>query len=643
MRKGIKLVADRFADVRVLRFLVVGFDKQPLKRKRLLYYLSQAALWGRDIFWHQNDAKGLRLRRLLECVYRHQKQVGRVDEHLAEYLKCVWFANGVHHHYSQDKFYPRFTTSELLAWCSEVPADVFLSDVGKTPDQAVDEVERLIFDASYHAKKVSLASDGDVIASSSVNFYSGVSQKEVEALYKSGEGRNALNSQVVKAADGSVHEEVWKLGGMYSAAIEKIIYWLGKARDVADNDAQADVIAKLISYYESGNLHDFDEYNKVWVAEKSGQVDFINGFIEVYDDPLGLKGTWESLVELVDTAATERIKRISDNAQWFEDNSPIKDEHRKKEVKGVSMNVVEAVMLGGDCYPATPIGVNLPNAEWIREQFGSKSISLSNITHSHHMASLGTGVLEEFAASLAEVERCRRFGMVADDLHTQLHECLGHGSGRMMEGKSLDDLKSYGSTIEEARADLFALYFMADNKMTELGITSTLETAWAHYDSYMRNGLIVQLARIEEGKDIEEAHMRNRHLVAQWALERGQRQGVVQFVSKDDKTYVHITSYPLLRELFGELLCEVQRIKSEGDYNAARDLVENYGVHVDPKLHHEVRQRYEALGVAPFSGFVNPRMEPIVEDGEIVDVVLHYDEAYDEQMLRYSSEYSALR
>ncbi len=633
---------DRFGDVRILRYQTPSFEAQPLRRKKFLYFLSEAALWGRDIMWHQNDADGLALRRLLECVYKHQKAQGKLDARLEEYTKRVWFANGVHHHYSNDKFEPQFTRDELVAWCEAVPVDIFLAEIGQMPQKTIDSLAQLIFDPSYHAKKVCLDNGVDLVRSSSMNFYKGVTQAEVEELYRSGRGQNSLNSQVEKTAEGEVRENVWKLGGMYSAAIEKVIYWLGKAAEVADNDEQAQVVRKLIGYYETGRLADFDEFNKAWVLEKGAQVDFINGFIEVYSDPLGLKGTWESIVELVDTEASKRIELISANAQWFEDHSPVMPEHRKKEVKGVSMNVVEAIMLGGDSYPATPIGVNLPNAEWIREQFGSKSISLSNITHAYHLADQGSGVLDEFAASPEEVARVQRYGQVAGDLHTQLHECLGHGSGLMMPGKSLDDLRAYGSTIEEARADLFALYFMADPKMLELGIIDSLDAAWAHYDDYLRSGLLVQLARIAEGKNIEESHMRNRHLISSWVLERASQTGAAQMTVRNGKHYVEISDHQALRQLFGELLREVQRIKSEGDYEAAQSLVETYGVRIDPALHHEVRTRYEALGVAPFSGFVNPRMEAVTVEGEIVDVRQHFDEGFAEQMLRYSAQYSSL-
>lgn len=632
------IITDRFADIRILRYEIPGFETLPLKRKMLLYYLSEAALCGRDILWHQNGENNIIIRRVLEAVYLHMQQEEQTDEHLLLYLKRVWFANGIHHHYSNDKFVPDFTADELRSWAMQVPESTFVEYVGMTASEALDVIERDIFDMSYNAKKVCLDDGADLIEASSVNFYEGVTQAEVEALYANG-GSNALNSKVVKRADGKIEELVWRKDGMYGKAIERICTWLQKAADVADNDRQRDILLQLVKYYETGSLDDFDEYNKLWVAEKSSPIDFINGFIEVYSDPLGLKGTWESIVELVDFEASERIRLISDNAQWFEDHSPVDVMYRKEQVNGVSMNVVSAVMLGGDCYPATPIGVNLPNADWIREEYGSKSISLSNITHTYHEAAKDGGVLNEFAYTQEEIERQRLYGALSDDLHTQLHECLGHGSGKMREGVTLDDLKAYGSTIEEARADLYALYFMADEKLIELGIIPSLDVAWTHYDAYLRGGLLVQMARIAEGKNIEESHMRNRQLICKWVLDRARGTKIVE---KEGKHYVEITDYNELRQLFGELLREVQRIKSEGDMPAARQLIETYGVRLDPELHREVRERYAKLNVAPFSGFVNPTMTTIVEDGEVTDVLVGYTEGYAEQMLRYAQSYSTL-
>ncbi len=635
---------DSFADIRILRYKIDGFDALPLKKKLLLFYLSEAALWGRDIFWHQNGALGLTLRSILEAIYVHQKSKGALNQALAEYTKRVWFANGLHHHYSNDKFRPAFSKEELANWALAAGVQ----------DKLSPEIENLIFNPTYKAKKVSLDTTGDVVTQSAVNFYQNVTQKEVETFYANG-ANHPLNSQLVKGPDGEIKENVWTENGMYGPTIAKIIFFLRKAASVATNDLQAQTINLLIKYYQSGNPQDFDEFNKVWVSDKQTDVDFINGFIEVYDDPMGLKGTWESIVELTNPDATRQTRIIAANAQWFEDNSPIAPEYRKKEVTGVSMNVIDAVMLAGDCYPSTPIGVNLPNADWIREQYGSKSISLANITRAYHEESLQKSydangqelrsALTEFALTEEERTRSRKYGRKSDELHTQLHECLGHGSGQMREGISLENLKAYGSTIEEARADLFALYFMADPKMLELGIISCLDEAWAHYDSYIRGGILTQLARIEEGCNIEEAHMRNRALIARWTVQRATLEAengvpACQIIEVDGKHFTKINDYQKVRTLFGELLHEVQRIKSEGDYSAARSLIETYGVQIDPALHHEIKERYATLKIKPFSGFVNPLLTPVTENGKIIDVKISYDEQYDEQMLRYSRDYS---
>ena len=629
---------DRFADIKILRYKVDGFENLPLRKKLLLYHLAEAALWGRDIFWHQNSALGLPLRRLLDTVYAHQKAQGREpDKRLAEYAKRIWFANGPYHHYSNDKFSPDFSPLEIKDWAADAGCDV------------ADDLMILMFDPYFAPKKVSLDADKDLVMSSAVNFYGdGVTQTEATDFYSGGKN-HPLNSKLVKNADGALAEEVWRAeDGPYAPALRKVADELREAARFACNEAQAQAIAKLMDYIEDGEPAKFDEFNILWVKEKEADIDFINGFIEVYDDPLGLKGTWESIVELTDHEATKQIDLIAANAQWFEDHSPIAPEYRKRQVTGVSMNVINAVMLGGDCYPSTPIGVNLPNADWIRETHGSKSISLANITRAHHdeaqLRDQGQpSVLTEFAASEAEVERCRRHGRAADELHTQLHECLGHGSGQMRDGVTLDDLKAYGSTIEEARADLFALYFMADPKMAELGIVESQDVAWAQYDSYLRGGALVQLSRIELGRNIEEAHMRNRAIVARWVIEQGKESGAVSLTARDGKHYVAINDYDEVRRLFGQLLREVQRIKSEGDYEAAQRLVEDYGVRIDPALHEEIRNRYASLGIAPFSGFVNPRLTLVTDgDGKPVDVTISYDEPYDEQMLRYSRQYATL-
>ena len=631
---------DRFADIKILRYHADGFEALPLKKKLLLFHLSEAALWGRDIFWHQNCRLGLQLRRVLETIYSFQKENGTSDDRLAEYTKRVWFSNGPYHHYSNDKFTPSFSPDEFRRWASEA---------GVPADDLTDELLSLIFNPDVAPKKVSLDPDSDLVMSSSVNFYAdGICQAEASAFYADGKN-HPLNSKLVKDKDGNLAEEVWRAtDGPYAKPLTKVADELRKAQQYACNEAQAHVIGKLIEYVEDGDPAKFDEFNILWVKEKASDIDFINGFIEVYDDPLGLKGTWESIVELTDHEATRQIDLIAANAQWFEDHSPINPEYRKKQVKGVSMNVINAVMLGGDCYPSTPIGVNLPNADWIRETHGSKSISLANITRAYHDEAeqrdpAHPSVLTEFAASDAEVERCRRYGRAADELHTQLHECLGHGSGQMRDGVTLDDLKAYGSTIEEARADLFALYFMADPKMVELKIIECLDVAWAEYDSYLRSGALVQLSRLEPGRNLEEAHMRNRAIIARWVIERGEALGCVKMEVRDGKHYVVITDYLQTRQLFGDLLKEIQRIKSEGDYAAARDIVEGYGVRVAPELHSEIRTRYAALGIAPFSGFVNPTLSLVTDaNGQPTDVSISYDEQYDEQMLRYSRQYAAL-
>ena len=633
---------DKFADIKILRYHVDGFEKLPLERKLLLYYLSEAALWGRDIYWDQNCAQGLKLRKLLESVYVFQRGRGELDPRLAEYTKRVWFANSPYHHYSSDKFEAPFTADELKAWATEAGVSQLLDE----------KLERLIFDKKYKPKKVSHDTSGDLVLDSAVNFYGEhITQYEVERLYgdKRVRTRHPLNSRLCKLPDGFITEEVYcrTCGGIYSEAILKISQCLWAAKKYACNETQAKAIDLLCDYYFDGDNLKFTWFNRLWVTDKESDVDFINGFIEVYDDPMGLRGMWESIVELVDAEATRQIDLIAANAQWFEDHSPVDPEYRKKEVRGVSMKVINAVMLGGECYPSTPIGVNLPNADDIRENYGSKSISLANITHAHHDEALQKdpsqpSVLQEFAFTEQEIERARKYGRQSDDLHTQLHECLGHGSGQLKPRVSLDDLGTYGSAIEEARADLFALYFMADPKMQELGIVENDEVAWAHYDSYLRSGLLVQLARIELGRDIEEAHMRNRALISRWVLERGQADGSVEWIEKDGKHYVHICDYQRVRTLVGELLREVQRVKSEGDIEGAKALIETYGVKIDPALHAEVRERYNALGIAPFSGFVNPVLTPVMKDGEIVDVQISYDEAYDDQMLRYSSDYAGL-
>ncbi|MCQ2201399.1 MAG: dipeptidyl peptidase 3 [Bacteroidales bacterium] len=635
-------ILEQFADIRVLRYDVPGFDKLSLNEKMLVYYLAQAAEAGRDIIWDQNYKFNLMVRDVVEKIIIGMKADGEVDEGLMTYAKRIWVANGIHHHYSNDKFKADFTKEQFLGWYDKyiiLPVTKTMDEeMGKIFEESQESMRALycdiFFDPNFDAKKVSLADGVDLVYASSVNFYGDrVSQQEVERYYSDVKGKHPLNSKLIKNGTELV-EEVWDQNGMYGMQIRAIIKNLEKAMAYALTDKQKKTIELLISYYRDGNPDTFDEMNKVWVSDKDLKIDFINGFIEVYSDPLGLKATWESVVEIRDEEKTKHVATIAENAQWFEDRSPVASEYKKRDVKGVSMNIVNVAMLGGDCYPTTPIGINLPNADWIREQYGSKSVALANIEGAYHEASQSSGVLDEFAYSLEESENARKYGSEADDLHTQLHECLGHGSGQMKEGVTLDALKAYGSTIEETRADLYALYFMADDKIVELGLLPNKEAAWSHYDSYMRSGLLVQLSRLELGTNIEESHMRNRHLIAAWALEHCG--GAAEMVVREGKHYVTIKDYEKMREVFGQLLREIQRIKSEGDFEAARDIVETYGVKVDLELHKEIKMRYDALGVAPFSCFVNPRYKLVLGGGgEPKDVELVEESDFAAQMLAY--------
>ncbi|MDO4462536.1 MAG: dihydrofolate reductase [Bacteroidia bacterium] len=638
-------ILEQFADIRVLRYEVPGFENLSLNEKLLVYHLSMAADAGRDILWDQNYKFNLMVRDVVEKILRGMQRDNCVDDNLLTFAKRIWVANGIHHHYSNDKFRPDFTESQFNSWYDKyviAPVTDYMEDEDMKRIFA-DSQESLralyldiFFNPNFDAKKVSLADGVDLIYASAVNFYGDrVSQQEVENFYADPKGKHPLNSSVVKYGTDII-EEVWRQNGLYDAPIRNVIKHLEAAKQYALTEAQGKTIDLLISYYKDGNPDTFDEMNKVWVADKDLKVDFINGFIEVYSDPLGLKATWESVVELRDEVKTQRVATVAENAQWFEDHSPVALEYKKKCVKGVSMNIVNVAMLGGDCYPTTPIGINLPNADWIREQYGSKSVALANIEDAYHEASQSSGVLDEFAFSAEECERARLYGAEADNLHTQLHECLGHGSGQMREGITLDALKAYGSTIEETRADLYALYFMADPKIVELGLLPNLDAAFSHYDSYMRSGLLVQLSRLDLGTNIEESHMRNRHLIAAWALEHCD--GAAEMVVRDGKHYVHITDYNKMREVFGILLKEIQRIKSEGDFEAARNIVETYGVKVDIDLHREIKSRYDALGVAPFSCFVNPVYSLVKNDaGEVVDVTISYETDFTSQMLSHTS------
>ena len=642
---------DRFADIEILRYPVSGFSSLSLQQKELIYYLSQAALEGRDILWDQHNRYNLTIRRVCEGLYENYMGDKSTEDwkNFETYLKQIWMANGIHHHYSEDKIMPKFSQEYFTTIVKSVDPGRMPFRDGMAADETLSEILPVMFDPTVMPKRMSQAQGTDIVETSAVNFYEGVTQKEVEDLYNSMKDPNdntpvsyGLNSKVTKE-DGVVVEKIWKLGGMYDRAIERIIGWLEKASAVAENEQQKDIIDTLIEYYRTGSLKTFDDYSVKWVKDTDSRVDFINGFIETYTDPMGLKGTWESIVNFKSIEASERTSIISDNAQWFEDNSPIDNRFKKEEVKGVSAKVITVAMLGGDTYPATPIGINLPNADWIRRDYGSKSVTIDNITFAYDKASEGNGFKEEFMWSDAEIELSRKYGTVTDNLHTDLHECLGHGSGKLLPGVSTDVLQAYGSPLEETRADLFALYFLADPKLVELGLVSDQDAYKAQYYSYIMNGAMTQLTRIQPGKDIEQAHMRNRATISNWVLEKGKEDNVVALEKKDDKTYLVVNDYEKLRALFGELLSEVQRIKSEGDFEAAKALIETYGVKVNQDIHKEVLSRYESLDIAPYKGFVNPVYKLVTDDnGNVVDVTVSYNENYIDQQMRYSRQYSVL-
>ncbi len=642
---------EQFADLQILRYRVPGFENLSLRQKELVYYLTEAALQGRDILFDQNGKYNLAIRRMLEAVYVNYK--GNRDaadfKAMEVYLKRVWFSNGIHHHYGSDKFVPGFSPEFFRQALESVDASLLPLAQGQTLEQWCEEVFPVIFDPSVMPKRVNQAAGEDLILTSASHYYDGVTQAEAEAFYAAMKNpadetpvSYGLNSRLVKV-DGKLQERVWKVGGLYGQAIEKIVYWLKKAEEVAENEQQKAVIGKLVEFYETGDLKAFDDYAILWVKDVNSLVDFVNGFTETYGDPLGLKASWESIVNFKNLEATRRTEVISSNAQWFEDHSPVDSRFKKEEVKGVSAKVITAAILGGDLYPSTAIGINLPNSNWIRSVHGSKSVTIGNITDAYNKAAHGNGFNEEFVYSADELALIDKYADLTDELHTDLHECLGHGSGKMLPGADADSLKAYGSTIEEARADLFGLYYVADAKLLELGLLPDADAYKAQYYTYMMNGLMTQLVRIEPGKDIEEAHMRNRQLIARWAYEQGKADKVVELVKKDGKTYVKINDYGKLRALFGQLLAEVQRVKSTGDYAAARQLVETYAVKVDPALHAEVLERYRRLNLAPYKGFVNPRYEAVKDaGGNITDVKVSYSEGYAEQMLRYSRDYSNL-
>ena len=640
MTEQFRYTDERFADIQMLRYRLDGFEALTLRQKLYIYYLAKATLCGRDITTDQFGRYNLRIRKVLEAIYERYEGDRTTVEYkaLETYLKRVWFSNGIHHHYGCEKFVPAFTEEYFRQ----------VVDCCGCEDENIDELCKVIFAPTIQPKRVNQKAGDDLVQTSACNYYEDVTQQEAEDFYEAMRDENdpmpisyGLNSTLRKTADGMLKEDVWHEGGLYGDAIKHIAYWLEKAAEVAENELQAKIIGMLVDYYRTGDLSKFDAYSIEWLKEHEGRIDFINGFIEVYGDPLGMKASWEGIVTYKDMVATQRTQTISKNAQWFEDHSPVDPRFRKLQVVGVTANVVCSAMLGGDEYPSTAIGINLPNADWIRARYGSKSITIGNLTHAYNQAAKGNGFLLEFVADEATRAMIEKYGDVCDDLHTDLHECLGHGSGQLLAGVSADALGSYGSTIEEARADLFGLYYIADAKLVELGLVPDAEAYKSQYYTYMMNGLLTQLTRIQPGNEIEEAHMRNRALIARWTLEH--YPSAVRLVKHEEKTYVEVSDYEQLREAFAKLLAEIQRMKSEGDFEAAKQLVERYAIHVEPKLHEELLARYKSLGIAPYKGFLNPKMELVSDsEGNATDVRLDYTEAYDEQMLRYSKEYGYL-
>jgi dipeptidyl-peptidase III len=646
-----KYLVDQFGDLRVLRYELPGFESLSLKQKVSIYYLSEAALSGRDILWDQNFRYNLRIRKTIEAIiesYSGDKSVEGYKPFL-EYAKMIFFANGIHHHYSSDKIKPDFTESYFASLLKGTEETKLPLEEGQTVDQLIDLLTPIIFDEKLFARKSEQREGSDMVADSASNFYEGVTQKEVEDFYSEKINENdprpvstGLNSKVIKIK-GKLTEDVYKSGGRYGEAIDQIIIWLEKALGVAETDSRKREINLLIEFYESGDLKVWDEYIVVWAMNTEDLVDYTNGFIENYEDPMGMKATWEAIVDYTDSEATKRTEIITSNAQWFEDNSPVQQQYKKEKVTGIVAKVINIAMLGGDCYPASPLGINLPNADWIRKEVGSKSVTLANIAKAYNITSQGNGFLEEFAADQAEVERIRKYGIISDALHTDLHECVGHASGKLAEGTDLNALKNYASPLEEARADLFALYYILDKKITELGLLPDEEAGKALYDDYLRNGLLTQLVRIKPGKEIEQAHMRCRSAVSHWVYEMGKRDKVVEFFKRNNNTYIKINDYIKLQNLFGRLLSEIQRIKSEGDFEAGKRIIEDFGVKVDPQLHSEILQRYAKLNLAPYTGFVNPMLIPVYDsDGKIEDITVEYINDYLSQMICYGKNYSFL-
>lgn len=647
-----KYVTEQFADLRIQRYKVPGFDTLPLKQKELIYYLYQAALSGREIIYDQNYKNNLYIKRTLEAIvntYNGDRNSPDFQKFMV-YTKRVWFSNGIHHHYSNKKFLPEFSEKyfqDLVYGSDEYSLPL---QNNEKPADLIKKLTPIMFDPNVDAIKVNLDPKVDMVKNSAVNFYEGVTQKEVEDFYKKMINPNdpepisyGLNSKLL-LEKGKIFERHWKTDSMYAFALRKVVDWLNKAINVAEDDQQKKALQLLVEYYQTGDLKKWDEYNIAWVKDTSSTVDFINGFIETYNDPLGYRGTYESVVSFKDPEATKRIKAISDNARWFEDNSPIMPQHKKKSVKGISAKVITVVTESGDSSPSTPIGINLPNANWIRKEYGSKSVNLGNIVYSYNKAAETSGVLEEFAYSKEEIERAKKYGALGDDLHTDMHEVIGHASGQLNPGVGTpnETLKNYASTLEEARADLVALYFIMDQKLVDIGVMPSLEVGKAVYDQYIRNGLMVQLSRIQPGENVEEAHMRNRQLIAKWAYEKGMNDRVIEKKVRDGKTYFVINDYDKLRTLFGDLLREIQRIKSEGDYNAGKNLVETYGVKVDPELHKEVLERYKKLNIAPYAGFINPELVPVLDGDRIIDVKIEYPDDFTKQMLKYAKDYAFL-
>lgn len=648
--KAFDVEAEAFADIQVLRYQVPGFNQLPLKQKQLAYYLSEAALAGRDIIYDQKSKYGLMLRKTLEAAYTTYKGNKTTNDWkgFEEYCGRFWFSNGNHHHYANGKFIPRCSYEYFAGVIKNSDTKKLPLQPGETVDAFLSRIQPLLYDMSVEPKLVDLRPNIDNIQNSSVNFYEGVTQKEVEDFYATFDTKGnapswGLNSKTMKQ-NGQIVEKVWKVGGMYSPALARIVYWLDKAATVAENVQQKKSLQLLSKYYRTGDLKDFDEYSIAWVNDVNSRIDVVNGFIEVYNDPIGKKGSYESIVSMKDIEATKRIKAIADQAQWFEDNSPLMPEHKKKSVKGITAKAITVIMESGDAAPNTPIGINLPNADWVRKEHGSKSVSLSNIIESYNIASAKGGVLDEFAVSDEVKSRAKKWGTLAADLHTDMHECIGHASGQINPGVETTDktLKNYASALEEARADLVGLYYILDPKLQEIGVAPTIEVGKAEYDSYIMNGLMTQLTRLKPGEQLEEAHMRNRQTVARWAYEKGKADNVVELVKRNDKTYVQVNDYNKLRNLFGQLLREIQRIKSEGDYNAGRDLVETYGVKVDPQLHNEVLQRYATLNIKPYRGFIQPKLSPVMKGGQVADVKVEYPKSFIQQMIEYGQKYALL-